>query len=72
MTEPDDLARRRFAVMNLARFVSIGLVFAGMANLAGKLLPSAAPLLGYGLFFLGVGTFYSLPQWLKRRWRTPE
>ncbi len=72
MTDPDDLARRRFALMSLARFISIGLVFAGIANLAGKLVPEAAPYLGYGLFFVGVGSFYRLPILLKRRWRTPE
>ncbi len=72
MTDPEDLARNRFMVMSMARFASIGCVFVGIANLAGKLLPAAAPFLGYALFFLGVGSFYGLPRLLKRRWRTPE
>ena len=72
MTERDVLAQRRFALISLSRFAAIGLVFAGIANLAGKLAPEAAPYLGYGLFFLGVGSFYRLPILLKRRWRTPE
>ncbi|MFM7027135.1 MAG: hypothetical protein ACKOXK_00455 [Chakrabartia sp.] len=72
MTDPDAIARRRFALLNLSRFAAIALVFTGIANLAGKLAPAAAPWLGYALFFAGVGGFYGLPIMLKRRWRTPE
>lgn len=72
MTDPDSLAQRRFALLSLSRFAAIALVFAGIANLAGKLAPMAAPWLGYGLFFAGVAGFYGLPVLLKRRWRTPE
>lgn len=72
MTDPDVLAQRRFALISLSRFAAIALVFAGIANLAGKLLPTTAPFLGYGLFFLGVGGFYGFPMLLKRGWRTPE
>lgn len=71
-SDPDDLARSRFMLMTLARFAMIALVFAGIANIAGKLLPEAKPWLGYALFFAGVGGFYMLPIWLKRRWRTPS
>ena len=72
MTEDEARAQRRFAVLSLSRFAAIALVFAGIANLAGKLAPGTAPLLGYALFFAGVGGFYGFPVLLKRRWRTPE
>ncbi|MFM8499771.1 MAG: hypothetical protein ACKOAN_07205 [Chakrabartia sp.] len=72
MSKADDVAAQRFALMNLARFASVALVFLGIANIAGKLLPEAKPLLGYALFFLGVGGFYGLPIVLKRRWRTGD
>lgn len=68
--DPDALARSRFLLMTLARFASIAFVFAGIANVAGKLLPVATPWLGYLVFFAGVGSFYSVPVWLKRRWRS--
>ena len=72
MTDKDDLAARRFALMNLTRFAGVFLVFAGIANIAGKLLPEAAPYLGYALFFAGIGGFYTLPVVLKRRWRSDD
>jgi hypothetical protein len=70
--DPEDLAKTRFQIMSLARFASIALVFAGIANIAGKLWPATAPWLGYALFFAGVGSFYTLPVWLKRRWSSPS
>ena len=72
MSKADDVAAQRFALMNLARFASVALVCLGIANIAGKLLPEAKPLLGYALFFAGVGGFYGLPIVLKRRWRTGD
>ena len=72
MTDKDDRAARRFALMNLTRFAAVFLVFAGIGNIAGKLLPDAKPYLGYALFFAGVGGFYGLPILLKRRWRTGD
>lgn len=70
MSSPEDLAARRFALMNLVRFASVALVFVGIGNIAGKLVPEAAPFLGYALFFAGIGGFYTLPILLKRRWRS--
>lgn len=72
MSPSDDIAAKRFALMNLARFASVALVFVGIANIAGKLLPEAKPFLGYALFFAGVGGFYGLPIVLKRRWRSGD
>ena len=69
MTDPEAVARSRFMLLNLVRFGAVALVFAGIANLAGKLLPELMPWFGYLLFFAGIGGFYRLPIHLKRRWR---
>ena len=72
MNPSDERAARRFAVMNLARFASVFLVFIDIGNIAGKIMPEAMPYLGYALFFAGIGGFYTLPIALKRRWRTED
>ncbi len=72
MNDADDLARKRFAILNLARFSAIALVFAGIANIAGKLLPELAPWAGYVLFFAGIAEFFLLPVLLKKGWRGPD
>lgn len=72
MSPEEDQARTRYNVLNLVRFSGVALVFAGIANIAGKLLPDLAPWFGYALFFLGIFEFYSLPIFLKRRWRGPK
>ena len=72
MSPEEDQARARYNILNLVRFSAVALVFAGIANIAGKLLPDLAPWFGYALFFLGIFEFYSLPIHLKRRWRGPK
>lgn len=72
MSPEEEQARARFNILNLVRFSGVALVFAGIANIAGKLLPDFAPWLGYVLFFLGIFEFYTLPVLLRRRWRKPE
>ena len=72
MSPEEDQARTRYNILNLVRFSGVALVFAGIANIAGKLLPDLAPWFGYALFFLGIFEFYSLPILLKRRWRGPK
>lgn len=72
MSPEEEQARTRVGILNLVRFSGVALVFAGIANIAGKLLPDMAPVLGYALFFTGIFEFYTLPVLLRRRWRTPE
>lgn len=72
MSPEEELARTRFGLLNLARFSGVALVFAGIANLAGKLLPGLAPWLGIVLFLAGIFGFYTVPVLLKRRWTGPE
>ena len=72
MNEAEELARKRFMILNLVRFGSIALIFAGLANIAGKLLPGLSPFLGYVLLVAGAVDFFLAPVLLKRAWRTPD
>lgn len=72
MNDSDEMARKRFAILNLIRFVSIGFVFAGAANIGGKLLPGLSPALGYVLLIVGALDFFLAPALLKRGWRNPD
>jgi hypothetical protein len=72
MNSPEDLARQRFMILNLVRFGAIAFVFAGAANVGGKLLPDLSPTLGYVLLIVGVLDFFLAPVLLKRSWRNPD
>ncbi len=72
MNNPEDLARQRFMILNLVRFGAIAFVFAGAANVGGKLLPDLSPALGYVLLIVGVLDFFLAPVLLKRNWRNPD
>jgi hypothetical protein len=70
MTE--ELAKKRFMILNLVRFSALAFIFAGAANIGGKLLPELTPTLGYVLLVIGAIDFFLAPVLLKRMWRTPE
>jgi hypothetical protein len=70
MTE--DQAKRRFMILNLVRFVAMVMVFAGVANIAGRLLPEFAPTLGYFLLVFGAADFFLAPTLLKRMWQKQD
>jgi hypothetical protein len=67
MTE--DEAKRRFMLLNLVRLTALGFVMAGAANVAEKLLPEFAPVLGFVLLVIGVVDFFIAPVLLKKYWR---
>lgn len=65
----DDLARRRFFIIQALRLGGLALVVLGVAIIAGKLpLPEAA---GYVLFLAGAADALFVPPLLARIWRTP-
>lgn len=70
MTESE--AKSRFLILNLVRFSALLFVFAGAANIGGKLMPETSPTLGYVLLIFGAVDFFVAPVLLKRMWRTPE
>lgn len=65
-------AKQRFIALNLVRFAALGFIFAGAANVGGKLLSDLAPTLGYVLLVIGAVDFFVAPVLLKRMWRTPD
>lgn len=68
----EELAKKRFMILNLVRFSALAFIFAGAANIGGKLLPELMPVLGYILLVIGAVDFFLAPVLLKRLWRTPE
>ena len=68
----EELAKKRFMILNLVRFSALAFIFAGAANIGGKLLPELMPVLGYVLLVIGATDFFLAPVLLKRLWRTPE
>jgi hypothetical protein len=68
----EELAKKRFMILNLVRFSALAFIFAGAANIGGKLLPDLTPTLGYVLLVIGAVDFFLAPVLLKRMWRTPE
>ena len=68
----EELAKKRFMILNLVRFSALAFIFAGAANIAGKLLPELMPVLGYVLLVIGATDFFLAPMLLKRMWRMPE
>ena len=69
MDEAEIVARRRFMILNLVRLGALAMLMAGLANLAGKLLPGYAPTLGTVLVIIGAVDFFIAPIVLKRAWR---
>jgi hypothetical protein len=68
----EELAKKRFMILNLVRFSALAFIFAGAANIGGKLMPELMPMLGYVLLVIGAVDFFLAPVLLKRMWRTPE
>lgn len=68
----EDKAKARFMVLNLVKLSGIVLVFAGLANGTGKLLPELAPFLGIALCVIGMIDYFGAPIILKRMWKTQD
>jgi hypothetical protein len=68
----EDVARKRFMILNLVRFSALAFIFAGAANIGSKLLPDLTPTLGYILLVIGAIDFFLAPVILKQMWRTPD
>lgn len=70
MTE--EQAKQRFLVLTLVRVFALVMVFAGIANLGGRLFPDLAPVLGGVLLVAGAADFFLAPALLKKHWRTQD
>jgi hypothetical protein len=65
----DEVARKRFILLNLARLAGVALTVVSMLILGDAIRASYA--LGYVLLGLGLVAIFAVPQILVRRWRTP-
>ncbi len=70
MTE--DQAKQRFIILNLVRLTGVILAFIGIANIAGKLAPDLAPMLGLMLLITGMVDFFFFPIILKKAWQKQD
>ena len=68
MIDAEQLAKNRFTVLTITRFMDLALVLAGLANVNGKLLPEFTPYLGMVLVIAGAFGFFAVPIVLKRSW----
>ena len=68
MNDAEQLARTRFTMLTICRFMDLALVLAGLANINGKLLPEFAPSLGMVLVVVGAFGFFAVPIFAKRMW----
>lgn len=69
MTEPD-LARQRFAIINLLRFGGLAIALSGLVVIARRWI-EPAEIIGTALVVLGMIDMIFVPAWLARKWRTP-
>lgn len=68
MDDAEKLARKRFNTLNWVRFLGVGFVFAGIANITGKWLPDLSPWLGYILLINGAADVLLIPALMKKNW----
>jgi hypothetical protein len=68
----EDVAKKRFMILNFVRFSALAFIFAGAANVGGKFMPEMTPTLGHVLLIIGAIDFFLAPVLLKRMWRTPD
>lgn len=68
----EDKAKARFMLLNLVRLSGVALMFAGLANVSGKLLPELAPVLGGVLMVVAMADFFVAPMILKKIWQNQD
>lgn len=68
MDDAEQLAKNRFTILTITRFMDLALVLAGLANVNGQLLPEFTPYLGMFLVIVGAFGFFAVPIILKRHW----
>lgn len=68
MDDSEILARKRFNILNIVRFMGVASALLGAANIGGKLLPDLAPWLGFVLMVNGAADVLIIPAVLKKKW----
>ena len=60
MNDAEQLAKNRFTILTITRFMDLALVLAGLANVNGQLLPEFTPYLGMFLVIVGAFGFFAV------------
>ncbi len=70
----DDVARNRWAVIQLMRMLGVGTVVVGILLARGvlDLAGDSNRIVGFVLIAVGLGDVFVVPQVLARKWRTPR
>ena len=66
----DDVARTRWFILSLSRFLGVALVITGLLVTQGAI--SWPVEVGYALILIGIVDVFVVPQVLARRWRSPK
>lgn len=70
MDEQEELARKRFMLLQIIRLGGAVMAMIGAVIISGRLIDM--PMLGYVLLIVGAVEFFVLPNLIARGWRTPD
>ena len=70
MDEAEELARKRFMILQLVRLGGVAMAMLGAVIISGRLIDM--PALGYALLVLGALEFFLLPNMVAKNWRSPD
>ncbi|WP_284124570.1 hypothetical protein [Parerythrobacter aestuarii] len=70
MDDQEQLARKRFLILQLIRLSGAAMALFGAVIISGRLIDF--PELGYLLLVLGAMEFFLLPNLISKSWRTPD
>ncbi|MEP2235649.1 MAG: hypothetical protein ABJM58_07850 [Alteripontixanthobacter sp.] len=65
----DELAKRRWGLLQLVRLGAALAVLLGIVIISGRLI--AVPAIGYALLVAGAFGFFALPVMLAKKWKSP-
>ena len=70
MDEAEELARKRFMLLQLVRLGGAAMAMLGAVIISGRLIDM--PELGYALLVVGALEFFLLPNIVAKNWRSPD
>jgi hypothetical protein len=68
MNDKEQLARQRFMLLNIMRFMGVGIVLLAVIFISGRIFPAVPDTAGYVLLVVGMIDFFLMPAVLKKGW----